>query len=104
MCVIMGIIYTHTGDRSSMASNDISARIHNLAAHKALAHSQSRAMCKRRMKAELEHFADTTAYDMADATRRRNLAIKPLDDVRQLNERPRAHWWPRLFATKRRTA
>ena len=56
------------------------------------------------LKAELERFADTTAYDMADATRRRNLAMKLLDDVRQLNERPRAHWWQRLFATKRRTA
>ena len=51
------------------------------------------------LKAELERVATTTAYDMADAKRRRNLAMKLLDDVRQLNERPRSHWWQRLFAT-----
>jgi hypothetical protein len=34
MCVMVGIIYTNAGDRASMASNDISSRIHNLAAHK----------------------------------------------------------------------
>jgi hypothetical protein len=56
------------------------------------------------LKAELERFANTTAYDVADATRRRNLAMKLLDDVRQLNARAPKRWWQRLFAIRRGAA
>jgi hypothetical protein len=52
------------------------------------------------LKVELERFASTTSYDRTDATRRRNLAMKLLDDVRQLNDRARQPWWQRMFATR----
>ena len=56
------------------------------------------------LKAELESFATTTAYDEADAARRSDLATKVFADVRRLNERARHPWWRSMLATRRRTA
>jgi hypothetical protein len=42
------------------------------------------------LESELERFGWTsTAYDRADAIRTHSLAVRLLDDVRQLNERAR---------------